>query len=150
VMIPRGPVDVDDHVVTLLRFANGAVGSLEASRNALGRRNHLAFEIHGEKGSIAFNFERLDEIQVYLPDDSADRRGFRTIYTGGAHPYGQFWTLAAAGIGYGDIKAMECFDFVKAVVEGTSISPNFRDGYRVAQLCDAILESSEHHGWVEL
>jgi predicted dehydrogenase len=148
--LPRGRVDVDDHVVTLLRFANGAVGSIEASRNALGRKNHLAFELHGERGSIAFDFERCDEIQVYVADGPADLRGFRTIYTGAPHPYGEFWSLAAAGLGYGDIKAMECVDLLRAIVGKTQPSPNFRDGYRVAQICDAILESSERQSWVEV
>jgi predicted dehydrogenase len=147
---PKGRVDVDDEVLTLLRFQNGAVGSLEASRNAPGRHNHLGFEVHGEKGSIAFDFERLDEIQVCFQDDPADRRGFRTIYTGPAHPYGEYWPLTAAGLGYGDIKAMECFDFIKAVAKGTTVAPNFRDGYRVAQLCDAIVDSAERQAWVEL
>jgi predicted dehydrogenase len=148
--VPKGRVDVDDHVLTLLRFSNGAVGSLEASRNALGRHNHLAFEIHGDKGSISFNFERLDEIQVYLAEGPVDRRGFRTIYTGASHPYGEFWSLPAAGTGYGDIKAMECVDLLGAIVNGTPLSPNFRDGYRIAQICDAILESTERQSWVEV
>ncbi len=145
-----GKVDVDDEIMALLRFANGAVGSLEASRNAPGRHNHLGFEIHGDRGSIYFNLERLDEIQAFFLDDPVDRRGFRTIYTGPAHPYGEYWPLTAAGIGYGDIKAMECFDFMKAVAEGATISPNFRDGYRLALICDAILESAERQSWVEL
>jgi predicted dehydrogenase len=147
---PMGTVDVDDEVNTLLRFASGAVGSLEASRNAPGRHNQIGFEIHGERGSIAFNFERLDEIQAFFPDDPPDRRGFRTIYTGPAHPYGEYWPLTAAGLGYTDIKTLEVYDFIKAVAEGTSVSPNFRDGYRLAQVCDAILEAAERQGWVEL
>ena len=146
----KGKVDVDDHVLTLVRFASGAIGSLEASRNTLGRNNHLAFEIHGQKGSISFNFERLNEIQVFFAEGPVDRRGYRTIYTGASHPYGEYWPLAAAGIGYGDIKAMECFDFFKAIVDRTTVSPNFHDGYRVAQICDAILESSERLTWVEI
>lgn len=148
--VQKGRVDVDDHVLTLLRFSNGAVGSLEASRNALGRHNHLAFEVHGDKGSISFNFERLDEIQVFLAEGPVDRRGFRTIYTGASHPYGDFWTLAAAGTGYGDIKTMECVDLLTAIVNRTPLSPNFRDGYRVAQICDAILESTERQSWVNV
>ena len=58
--------------------------------------------------------------------------------------------LAAAGIGYGDIKAMECVDLLRAVVDRTPVSPNFRDGYRVARICDAILESSARQAWVDI
>ncbi len=110
---PRGEVDVDDEMLTLLRFENGAVGSIEATRNAHGRHNFLTFEIHGERGSITFNYERRDELQVMLADDPQDHRGFRTIYTGPAHPYGQgLWPIPALGIGYGDTKTIELFEFL--------------------------------------
>lgn len=148
---PKGTVDVDDEVMTFLRFENGAVGSLEATRNGWGRNNYITFEIHGEKGSIFFNYERRDELQVYFASDPEDRRGFRTIYTGPAHPYGEgLWPIPALGIGYGETKIVECYDFIKAVVEGTQPSPNFRDGYQVARICDAIIESANKQGWVEI
>jgi predicted dehydrogenase len=73
---PRGPVDVDDEMLTLVKFAGGATGSIEATRNAYGRNNFITFEIHGDKGSIAFNYERLDELEVMFADDPGDARGF--------------------------------------------------------------------------
>ena len=148
---PMAKVEVDDEVMTLLRFTNGAVGSLEATRNAYGRNNFLTFEAHGTEGSIHFNYERRDELQVFFNADPPDRRGFRTIYTGPAHPYGDgLWPIPALGIGYGETKIIECFDFVGAVVEGRQPSPNFEDGYRIALICDAITASSERGGWVDL
>ena len=148
---PMAKVEVDDEVMTLLRFTNGAVGSLEATRNAYGRNNFLTFEAHGTEGSIHFNYERRDELQVFFNADPPDRRGFRTIYTGPAHPYGDgLWPIPALGIGYGETKIIECFDFVSAVVEGRQPSPNFEDGYRIALICDAITASSERGGWVDL
>jgi predicted dehydrogenase len=148
---PMAKVEVDDEVMTLLRFTNGAVGSLEATRNAYGRNNFLTFEAHGTEGSIHFNYERRDELQVFFNSDPPDRRGFRTIYTGPAHPYGDgLWPIPALGIGYGETKIVECFDFVGAVVEGRQPSPNFEDGYRIALICDAITASSEKGGWVDL
>lgn len=144
-------VDVDDEVMTLLRFDNGAVGSIEATRNAYGRHNFLTFEVHGDAGSLYFNYERRDELQVCLAADPADRNGFRTIYTGPAHPYGAgLWPIPALGIGYGETKIIECYDFIKAIVEGTQASPNFRDGYQIARICDAILESGAAQQWVEV
>ena len=102
---PTAPVDVDDEVMTLVRFAGGPVGSIEATRNAYGRNNFLTFEIHGETGSIAFNYERRDELQVFFAEDPGDRRGFRTIYTGPAHPYGDgLWPIPGLGIGFGETK----------------------------------------------
>jgi predicted dehydrogenase len=145
------PVEVDDEVMTFLRFGNGAVGSLEATRNAYGRNNFLTFEAHGTTGSIRFNYERRDELQVFFASDPADRRGFRTIYTGPAHPYGEgLWPIPALGIGYGETKIIECYDFVKAIVEETPAAPDFGDGYQIARIEHAIVESAEGKGWVEV
>ena len=127
----------------------GALGSLEATRNGFGRNNFITLEIHGTKGSIAFNYERRDELQVFFADDPADRRGFRTVYTGPAHPYGDgLWPIPALGIGYSETKIVEAYDLCKAIVEGTPASPNFEDGYRIALVADAILESSTLERWV--
>jgi levoglucosan dehydrogenase len=146
---PKAAVDVDDEVHTLLRFANGAIGSLEATRNAHGRNNFLTFEIHGETGSLYFNYERRDELQVCFAADDADRRGFRTVYTGPTHPYGEaLWPIPALGIGYGETKVIECHDLVQAVVEQTSASPDFGDGYQVARICEAVVDSAAAGEWV--
>jgi predicted dehydrogenase len=147
----RAAVDVDDEVVTLLKFADGAIGSLEATRNAYGRNNFITFEIHGTRGSIAFNYERRDELQVMFADDPADARGFRTVYSGPAHPYGSgLWPIPALGIGYSETKIVECFDFFSAVVSGRQPSPNFEDGYRIARIADALIESGEGGRWVKV
>lgn len=147
----RGPVDVDDEMLTMLKFANGAIGSIEATRNAYGRNNFLTFEIHGTKGSLAFNYERRDELQVMFADDVGDARGFRTVYTGPAHPYGSgLWPIPALGIGYGETKIVECYDLCTAIVTGQQPSPNFEDGYRIALIADAILASGESGQWVDI
>ncbi|MER8589989.1 MULTISPECIES: Gfo/Idh/MocA family oxidoreductase [unclassified Mesorhizobium] len=141
-------VDVDDEVVTLLKFADGAIGSLEATRNAYGRNNFITFEIHGTKGSIAFNYERRDELQVMFADDPADARGFRTVYSGPAHPYGAgLWPIPALGIGYSETKIVECFDFFSAIASGRQPSPNFEDGYKTERVADALIESGESGLW---
>jgi predicted dehydrogenase len=148
---PRGQVDVDDEVLTLLRFSDGAVGSLEATRNAHGRNNFLTFEIHGTLGSITFDYEKRDQLKVAFADDAADRRGFRTIYTGPAHPYGDgLWPIPALGIGYGETKIVECFDFFSAIVEEREADPSFLDGYRIARIADAVLASAESSTWTSV
>lgn len=145
---PRGEVDVDDEVLSLLEFQNGAIGSLEATRNAHGRNNFLTFEIHGTLGSIYFNYERRDELQVAFASDQADRKGFRTVYTGPAHPYGEgLWPIPALGIGYGETKIIETYDFVKAIMEGGEVSPNFKDGYQINLIADAMSASSQSRSW---
>jgi predicted dehydrogenase len=149
--VPKAAVDVDDEIMTLIRFQDGAVGSLEATRNAFGRNNYLTFEIHGSAGSIFFNYERRDELQVMFADDPADRRGFRTIYTGPAHPHGDgLWPIPALGIGYGETKIIECHLFMTAIAEGRQPSPNFRDGYLNEVVADAILASSETGIWTDI
>lgn len=147
----KKPVDVDDEFISLLRFSNGAVGSIEATRNGWGRNNFLTFEIHGTLGSLYFNYENRDELRVFFANDPADRRGFRTIYTGPAHPYGDgLWPIPALGIGYGETKIIETYEFFKAIAEDSEVSPNFRDGYRIAQISDAILESAAKQQWVKV
>jgi predicted dehydrogenase len=135
----------------MMRFENGAIGSLEATRNAYGRNNYLTFEIHGDKGSILFNYERRDELQVMFADDPADARGFRTVYTGPAHPYGDgLWPIPGLGIGYTETKIVECYDFFKAIASGVQPSPNFVDGYITECIADAILKSAETGNWTEV
>lgn len=147
----RGAVDVDDEVLTLLRFETGAVGSLEATRHAHGRKNFLTFEAHGDTGSLRFDYERRDELEVYLASDPEDQRGFRTILTGPAHPYGQaLWPIPGLGIGYGETKIIECYELMRAIADGAEASPSFRDGYQIARICEAITASAESGDWVEI
>jgi predicted dehydrogenase len=148
---PKRPVDVDDEATFLLRFAGGAVGSIDATRNAYGRGNYLGFELHGTAGSIIFNFERMNELQVFFADDPPELRGFRTIMTGPPHPHGEaLWPVAGLGVGYLDVKIVECHGLISAIAEGRPASPNFADGYRIALICDAILASGQRRGWVEV
>jgi predicted dehydrogenase len=147
----REPVDVDDEVMMLLRFENGAVGSIEATRAAHGRKNHLAFELHGERGTLVFDYERRDELRLYSAADEADRQGFRTIITGPAHPYGEgLWPIPGLGVGYGETKIIECRDLMAAIVAGVPGDPSFEDGYRIACIGDAAMQSAHEGGWVEV
>lgn len=148
---PRGAVDVDDEAISLVRFSNGAVGSIEATRNAWGRNNFITFEIHGEDGSIFFNYENRDELQVAFKSDAADRRGFRTVYTGPNTPFGEnLWPIPALGIGYAETKIIEAHDFIKAIVEGGEVRPDFADGYQASLVDEAILESGRTGAWVSV
>ena len=148
---PKKAVDVDDQCIFMVECENGAFGSIEATRNAWGRNNYITFEIHGTKGSIYFNYERRDELQVCFADDASDRRGFRTVYTGPNHPYGDgLWPIPALGIGYTETKIIECYDFFRALQDGSEAAPNFRDGYAIELISDAILESARTHQWVDV
>ena len=145
----RKAVDVDDEDSFLVKFKNGAVGSIEATRNAWGRNNFITVELHGTLGSLYFNYERLNELQVCLAGDPDDRRGFKTIYTGPAHFHGEVtWNIPGMNIGYGELKSIESYEFIKAVVEGKQPSTSFAEGYRVERVCDAVKRSAETGRWV--
>ena len=148
---PRKAVDVDDEDSFLVKFKSGAVGSIEATRNAWGRNNFITVELHGTKGSIAFNYERLNELQVCFADDPDDRRGFKTIYTGPAHFHGEVtWNIPGMNIGYGELKTIEMYEFIKAIVEGYQPSTSFKVGYRVERVCEAVRQSAESKQWVKV
>lgn len=144
-------VDTDDEDLMLLRFANGTVGSLEATRNAWGRHNFIDVEVHGSKGSILFNYERLNELKVCYADDPDTERGFKTIYTSPAHPYGDVtWNIAGMNIGYGELKAIEMYDFAKAIASGEQPSTCFNTAYRVEKVAEACARSSASNSWEKI
>lgn len=147
----REKVDVDDECSFLVRFKSGAIGSIEATRNAWGRNNFITVELHGEIGSLYFNYERMNELQVCWANDPDDRRGFKTIYTGPAHFYGEVtWNIPGMNIGYGELKTIEMYDFFKAIATGEQPSTSFDVGYSVDCVCQAVMESHSANGWVKV
>ena len=141
-------VSVDDAFAATLTFANGAIGTLEASRFARGRKNHQVIEINGEKGSLAFNLERLNELEVYLPEEEQPRdvQGFRQVLvTESSHPFYDAWWPQGHIIGWEHTFVHEIKHFFDAIVNGKSVAPegaDFEDGYRASVVADAILESA--------
>jgi predicted dehydrogenase len=141
-------VDVDDEDMFLVKFKSGASGSIEATRNAWGRNNFITVELHGTQGSLYFNYERLNELQVCFAKDPDDRRGFKTIYTGPAHFYGDAtWNIPGMNIGYGELKTIEMYDFVKAIMDKEQLPTNFERGYQIERVCEAVLKSAETNKW---
>lgn len=144
----REPVDVDDEESFLVRFKNGTVGSIEATRNAWGRNNFITVEIHGTKGTVLFDYEHMNELQVCYADDPDESRGFKTIYTGPANKYGEVtWNLKGMNMGFGELKAIEAYEFAKSIVEHKQPSTCFAVGYSVDKVCDAVLKSAETGKW---
>lgn len=145
-------VDVDDEVSVLCNFESGAIGSVEATRMAWGRNNYLTVEVHGTKGSLTWNYERLNELEVcYGMEDNDGERGFRKIYTGPANPHGDVtWNIPGMNIGYGELKAIEAYEFAKAVEGGYQPTTSFTVGYQLDRVCEAVLESNEKKAWVQV
>jgi len=141
-------VGVDDAFVAAVQFENGAIGTLEASRFARGRRNHQVIEVNGEKGSIVFNVERLNELEVYLPEEETrqDAQGFRTVLvTEPTHPYVGAWWPQGHIIGWEHSFVHEIKHFFDCVTTGRSVGPegaDFEDGYRASVVADAIVQSA--------
>jgi predicted dehydrogenase len=137
---------VDDAIESTVEFASGAVGTIEATRFALGRRNAFQWEINGSKGSLAFDMERLNELQVFRAD--GDRaRGFKTVLVSETdHPYWQHWWPPGHIIGWGDTFVHELHHLLEAIASDGDVAPygaTFEDGYRAAEVCDAIVRSGE-------
>ena len=137
---------VDDAVEAAVGFANGSVGTLEATRFAHGRRNAFQWEINGTKGSLAFDMERLNELQVFR-DDGDRARGFKTVLVSEAdHPFWQHWWPPGHIVGWGDTFVHELHHFLGAVAGEHGVAPygaDFEDGYRASEVCDAIVRSGE-------
>jgi predicted dehydrogenase len=143
-----GEVTVDDSTTYLARFDNGASGTFEATRLAPGRRNYNNFEINGSKGSIAFNLERMNELQVYFVDDPAGLQGFRTInVTEGVHPYTAHWWPAGHIIGYEHTFTHAIYDLLQGIGTGSNPGPSFEEGFAVQAVLDAVERSVETHDW---
>ncbi len=135
----RAPVENEDTASAIVRFANGAQGTLCTSRSAWGRKNRLDWEVHGTKGMMTFQQERLNELQIYQTDGPTATQGFCTILTGPAHlPYGDFIPAAGHQLGFGDLKTIEVASFLRWIAGGTPSAPTFTDALPFEAVIHAI------------
>lgn len=148
-----GKVTVDDAALFIGRFHNGALANLEATRFALGRKNHIEIEINGSKGSLFFDLEDLNRLKFFNNEDPQDRQGFRDILVtqpGGIHPYfGQWWPPGHI-IGYEHTFVHTVGDFVNAVMTGKPVQPTFEDGLMNQRVLEAVEKSARTREWVKV
>jgi predicted dehydrogenase len=145
----KGAVDVDDAALSLVRYDNGAVGYLEGTRFATGRKNYNRFEINGAKGSIVWDLEQLNELQLYV--EEGPNSGFRTILaTDARHPYVGAWWPPGHIIGYEHSFTHTVYDFLRAIAEQKLPSPSFEDGYKNQRVLDAIERSALEGKWMKI
>lgn len=143
-----GEVTVDDATAFLARFENGAIGTFEATRLAPGRKNHNRFEVNGSEGSLVFDLERMNELEVYFADDPGDAGGFRTVMvTEPDHPYMQAWWPPGHIIGYEHTFTHTVRDLLDGISTGENPAPTFEDGYRCQAVLDAVERSFESGRW---
>ena len=145
--IGSGIVEVDDAFEAIIEFENGAIGTLEASRFCPGRKNYEMFEINGSKGSIRFNLERLNELEVFWKDAPVkETQGFTDVLvTEAYHPFWSNWWPHGHIIGWEHTFVHEIAHLLDAIVNNKEVAPygaTFEDGYRNAVICDAIVQSS--------
>jgi predicted dehydrogenase len=147
----RGKVTVDDAAMALVRFRGGALGTIEATRLAPGRKNYNRFEINGSRGTISFDLERMNELEVYFEDDPPALRGFRRILvTEAGHPYIKAWWPPGHIIGYEHTFTHTMFDLLEAIADRRVPEPNFEDGVRNQEVLDAIDRASRTKRWVRI
>ena len=148
-----GRVTVDDAAQFIGKFKNGALANLEATRFALGRKNHIEIEINGSKGSLYFDLEDMNRLKYFNNQDPSDRQGFRDILVtqpGGAQPYVGNWWPPGHIIGYEHTFVHTIADFVNAVVAGKSVQPTFEDGLVNQRVLEAVEASAKSRQWVKV
>jgi len=146
--VPMADVTVDDAALALVHFANGAVGTIEATRMANGRKNYNRFEINGRLGSLAFNLERMNELEMYLESDPPHLRGFRTIMvTEPGHPYVGRWWPPGHVLGYEHTFVHTVADLLDAITDGTVPTPSFADGVANQRILSAIERAAKTRRW---
>jgi len=147
-------VDVDDAFQAIVEYRNGAVGTLEASRFCPGRKNSNTFEINAEKGSVRFNLEAMNELEVFWKDGERDTQGFtKVLVSESYHPFWSHWWPQGHIIGWEHTFVHEFAHFFEAIVNKTKVAPHaadFEDGYKNAVICDAILASARERKQVDI
>ena len=143
-------VENEDIMTFLAEYANGAVGTIACSRVAAGRKNYLAYEIQGTKGSVRYDLERMGEVQVYFQSDNERDRGFRTVLLNPKmQGYSAFQPAGGISIAYNDMKILEVHELFSAITQGAPYACNFAFGYKIDRTVAAVLESAKTHMWVD-
>ncbi|MFX0138880.1 MAG: Gfo/Idh/MocA family protein, partial [Candidatus Hodarchaeota archaeon] len=147
--LSKEKVTVDDAIIFLAKFENGVLGSFEATRFATGRKNHLAFEINGSKGSLYFNLERLNELNFL--DATIPDQGFKNILaTESKYPYLVNWWPPGHVIGWEHTFIFQARDLLEAIANDKKISPDFREGAKVQAVLEAVSDSISSKNWTSV
>ncbi|MGC6535969.1 MAG: Gfo/Idh/MocA family protein [Candidatus Puniceispirillaceae bacterium] len=142
-------VDNDDMVSALVHFANGVHGHIGASRVTWGRKCGLRWEVHGTKGTICYDQERLNEIQLFTRQDDPATDGFRTILTGPLHPpYSAFLPNGGHSLGYMDVKICELYELLQSIEHDNPVWPDFEAGLIIEKVMDTVDRSALSGQWL--
>jgi predicted dehydrogenase len=147
----RRAVETYDVATTLIELENGASGMIALNRAAWGRKGRLFVQVFGSKGTIVFDQERMNELQLYTLDGTPETRGFRTILAAPHHPpYDKFIPAPGHGLGFGDLKIIECRELIAHISGERALLIGFEDGLRIERTVDAMARSAHSGAWVEV
>lgn len=145
---PTGPVTNEDYASALVQFESGVQGTFESCRAIFGPKCEMSFEINGTQGALRWNFERMNELELYLPDGTPARDGYTRLLAGPNYPlHGRFIPGDGIGIGYEDLKAIEAYHFLQSIVDGQQRAPSFADALALANVQQAMARSWESNTW---
>ncbi|MFO1144155.1 MAG: Gfo/Idh/MocA family oxidoreductase [Amaricoccus sp.] len=145
----RGTVENEDIASALVRFRGGVSGVLTSSRSAWGRKNRLGFEVHGDRGMIVFEQERMNELKLYVNEGAVGEQGFRTILSGPAHPpYAGFTPAPGHQLGFNDLKVIEAAEFLRSLAGGEKAYPDFSEALEFERVIHAIDRAGRDGGRV--
>ena len=149
---PTGAVTNEDYAAAMVTFANGARGTFESSRAIIGPESQMAFDIYGTKGALRWNLETMNELDVFIVDESETApRGYTKVYAGDRYPYhGHFVPGDANAIGYEDLKVIENYEFLTAVAKGQQHAPGFAEALDYVSFQSAWLRSCDSGSWEDI
>jgi predicted dehydrogenase len=147
----RRPVETYDIASVLMRLENGVAATLQVNRSAWGRKGRIALQIFGSKGSILFDQERFNELQLYLTSDRPLEQGYRTVLIGPSHsPYGAFVPAPGHGLGFNDLKIVECRELLERIAGRPSRTIDFAEGLEIERTVHAMARSFDEGKWIEV
>ena len=142
-----GPVENEDYVSSLVRFGNGARGTIEASRTCIGPHVRNSFEVNGTRGALSWDFQRLNELELCRPDSTGDE-GYRTVFAApGMGDFERFQPGAGISMGYDDLKVTEAYKFLSSIAEDRQREPGVREIVSAMRVVDAMDCSCESGVW---
>ena len=142
-----GPVENEDYVGSLVRFENGARGTLENSRTCVGPHVRNSFEVNGTRGALSWDFQRLNELELYRFDETGDR-GYRTVFAApGMGDFDRFQPGAGISMGYDDLKVTEAYKFLNSIAEDRQREPGMREIVSAMRVVEAMDRSCDSGGW---
>jgi predicted dehydrogenase len=147
----RRAVETYDIATTMIELENGASGVIALNRSAWGRKGRIFVQLFGSKGTIVYDQERMNEVQLYTADGPKEMQGFRTILTAPHHPpYDRFIPAPGHGLGFNELKIIECRELLRRINGEAALLIEFEDGIQIERTVDAVARSAHEGRWIEV